>query len=674
MNNSNDVSLKVGFDIDRFTSELNKTNGLLNKWSSTIQSQILSAFTITGAVSLLTRGIQNAVQSMAAFEKEMSQVKAITGATGEEFKKLHDNSLNLAGSFKAIDIAKLETELGRLGFSTDEILKSTKTVIDLATATGEDLAKSAGIAGSTLRAFNLDASQMGRVGDVMAAAFNKSALGLENFGEAIKYVAPVAAAAGLSLEQVSAMLGVLADNGIRGSMAGTSLRKIISDLGQGAAPVLNEKLQEMAKAGMSGAQAMDEVGRTAYASLLILSKNTDKVDEATKAYSNANGELQKMSSIMQDNLQGDWDKFGAALDKIVQGGGEGGISGFLRGITQNLTDQLNVWNSADISIWEKLFGSEQDYKTYLKRIEDTKATAKTIKELFAVSYLKSPLTPEQMKAEGARQNPGGGSVTEQVGIIEKLNVQLKEAEENKKKAFSYTEIMRYRDEVEKIRKQLEAIDQLGKTDNKTLKQIQDLANGMGGSVGGTPQNKDIFAGLGKLSEGMSVEDRLNTIKNAVGNFSEYVQGHANKIRNAFVGMASNIASGIGQILGGNGNIEKLLLGTLGGVLVQLGEMALEIGAGLLAIQFALKTVNPFAAIAAGIGLIALGSYFTSQTASIGSNAGGNASGASYSGGRTTDSFNGANQTMNVNVTGVIRGNDLALVMAKNNYNVGRVGG
>jgi hypothetical protein len=298
-------------------SSLRKSGHLVDNFSSK-----LAGLASGISVGLIGREV---IRSFAEFQYEMSKVQAITGATGKDFKDLRNNAIELGGSlgFTAKEVASLQLEFGRLGFSTKEILNSSKAAVLLSKATGEDLARSAEIAGSTLRSFNLDASEMNRITDVMAAAFNKTALGLSDFGESIKYVAPVAAAAGLSLEQVSAMLGVLADNGIKGSMAGTSLRKIISDLGQGAAPMLTKKLAEMAKAGLSGADAMDEVGRTAYASLLVLSKNTDKVDAATASFSNVNGELQKMADIMTDNLVGDWDKLGGAVDAAIQKFGQG---------------------------------------------------------------------------------------------------------------------------------------------------------------------------------------------------------------------------------------------------------------------------------------------------------------------------------------------------------------
>ncbi len=330
------MAVYISANTAQFNQQLAITNNKLTAFEKGITGaakNIGIAFGFTG----LVLGLKSVIGSLAGFEHAMSEVKAITQASSSEFTDLRNDALKLGAStkFTAQEVAGLQTAYGRLGFSTKEILNATSATLSLAQATGEDLSKSADVAGSTLRAFGLDAAQMGRVVDVMASSFNKSALGLENFSEAMKYVAPVAANAGLSIEQTTAMLGVLADAGVRGSQAGTSLRKIISDLGQGAAPMLTQKLGDMAKAGLTGADAMSEVGRTAYASLLILANNTPKIENFTGAFNKANGEAKEMARIMQDDLIGDWTKFTSAIDGTIQKAGP--VNEVLRSFVQGGT-------------------------------------------------------------------------------------------------------------------------------------------------------------------------------------------------------------------------------------------------------------------------------------------------------------------------------------------------
>ena len=642
----NDVSLKVGFDTAKFQESVNQTNSILTKMSSSIQGQLVAAFSIDRGISMFTRGVTNAVESIAKFGREMSTLKAITGATGDEFEQLRNNALSLGGAFKSIDIAKMEVELGRLGFSTEEILNSTKTSVNLAIASGEDLGKSAQIAGSTLRSFNLTADQMGRVGDVMAASFNKSALGLSDFGEAIKYVAPVAAAAGLSLEQVSAMLGVLADNGIKGSMAGTSLRKIISDLGQGAGPILTKELEKMAKAGISGSQAMDEVGRTAYASLLILANNTTKVTEATAAYTKANGELQVMSDIIQDNLLGDWQKLGAEWDRIVQGNG-GGINGFLRELTQNMRNQLQVWGSNEVSIWEKIFGSEKDYQDYVKRINFATSSAKTLQGLVGqVTNAFHPLTPAEMQALGKKQNPIKGNVGDPYAI-------------------NMNHLMGGTDALNPGAKTVEAWTNL----QAQIKLAGDATSSMDKAMAGL--NKEVAAAdIQQLNAGFEAADV------AAQKWEVSMTKVTHTLRNALTSLIAGVGKAIGDLMSGiqGAGLESTLLNVVGGVVSNLGMLAIEIGVGLLGIETALKTLNPYVAIAAGVALVALGSYFSNQASALGSAGGGGASAAGGGGSGRFADYKQAPIDVNINGTFKASGSDLVSVINKQNYNTGRVGG
>jgi hypothetical protein len=333
------MAVLISANTAAFDRNLKQSQTHFEKFTSTINNASNAIGIAFGSVAAFN-GLKYGVSIIANFEQRMSEVQAITGATGRGFEKLKKNALDLgaATKFTSEEVAELQVAYGRLGFTEKEILQVTESTLNLATATGEDLAKSADIAGSTLRGFGLDATEMGRVIDVMASSFNKSALGLENFSEAMKYVAPVAAANNISLEETTALLGTLADNGIRGSMAGTSLRKIISDLDKGTKP-LNEKLKDLAAKGFNSADAMDEVGRTAYASLLTLVKYSEKTDELTKSLGNVNGEAEKMARIMEDNLIGDFTKLTSAVDGLILSAS--GASGPLREMTQGLTELVN---------------------------------------------------------------------------------------------------------------------------------------------------------------------------------------------------------------------------------------------------------------------------------------------------------------------------------------------
>lgn len=384
---STSLTLQIGGDISRLRAEINKANGLMNGFKTQL-ANVGAAMGVTFGAATVFQGLQYGFKVIKDFEKSMSEVRAITNATDAEFAALTNSAMELGRTtlFTAKQVSELQIAFGRLGFSNQEILDSTAATLQLAVATGEDLVKSADIAGSTLRSFNLDAKEMQRVVDVMAASFNKSALGLDNFGESMKYVAPVAAASNITLEETTAMLGVLADAGIRGSMAGTSLRKIISDVG-GESGTLAEKLEKLAAKGLSGADAMDEVGRTAYASLLILTKHINKVNDATEAYQNASGEAEAMASLMSDNLSGDITKLSSAIDGLILQFRDG--SGPIRDMVQALTELVNLVSSPASINAIKLFIAQ------LPGFREAKLIADLLRDPVAPTRATEPLGPEQ---------------------------------------------------------------------------------------------------------------------------------------------------------------------------------------------------------------------------------------------------------------------------------------
>ena len=154
------------------------------------------------------------------------------GATGKQFDALNAKAklLGRTTSYTAAQVAGAMLELGRAGFDALQIDASIEAVLALARATGTELPTAANIAAGALRAFNLEADQMGRVADVMTATANNSAQTLEDLGEAMKYAAPVADAYGLSLEETTKILGALANFSIRASMAGNVLKNIMLQL------------------------------------------------------------------------------------------------------------------------------------------------------------------------------------------------------------------------------------------------------------------------------------------------------------------------------------------------------------------------------------------------------------------------------------------------------------
>ena len=207
--------------------------GFIGKMTGAFTVATLAASAFQKMSRAVSQAIVNGVEVFRSYEFAMSKDKAISGATDLEFEKLEQSAQALGRStfFTATEVANLQINFSKLGFTATETLNAQEAALLTATATGENLARTATVIGSTLRGFGLDASEAGRVADVMAASFTSSALDIEKFQTAMTKVAPVAKILGLSLEDTTATLGVLTDSGIEASIAGTSLRNIFLNLG-----------------------------------------------------------------------------------------------------------------------------------------------------------------------------------------------------------------------------------------------------------------------------------------------------------------------------------------------------------------------------------------------------------------------------------------------------------
>ena len=308
-----DLILKLGVNAREFDKGLGKSMRKLNTFGKNTKKLGKS---LTTSLTLPLAAIGGASFKVAAdFEASMAQVKAVSGATADEFKLLEQNALDLGSStkFTASEVSGLQLEFSKLGFSAQEITKVTESTLALAQATGSDLATSAEVAGSTLRGFGLDASETARVTDVMAASFSSTALDMSSFQDSMKFVAPVAKAAGISIEQTTAMLGALANNGIKGAQAGTALRRIISELGATGGDVAGA-LENLAGKGLNLADAKDEVGRSAQSALLVLMENIGVTNELTGSFNNASGTAKEMAGIMDDTSAGSLARMRSALE------------------------------------------------------------------------------------------------------------------------------------------------------------------------------------------------------------------------------------------------------------------------------------------------------------------------------------------------------------------------
>lgn len=325
------VTLKA---VDLVTSPVRRVFGLL-------KSPLVAA----GVTISAGAGIADTVQTYADFEAAMSEVKAISGATSEEFAQLTEkaNQMGAVTKFTASESAEAFKYMAQAGWDAKEMMDGIEGLMSLAAASGEDLGTTSDIVTDALTAFGMSAKESGRFADVMAMAANATNTDVAKMGDTFKYVAPVAGALGYSIEDTAVAIGLMANNGIKASQAGTSLRSLltnlthpvgqaedaINDLGisitnaDGSVKPLSQTLQEL----RSKFSALSEAERAQYAAMLagqegmsgllaIVNASDQDFADLTEQINNSSGAAQEMADIMMDNLSGKFELFTGALDSM----------------------------------------------------------------------------------------------------------------------------------------------------------------------------------------------------------------------------------------------------------------------------------------------------------------------------------------------------------------------
>jgi len=279
----------------------------------------------------------------ADFSKGLSTLRAVTGNTADELSVLNEQAKELGATtqFTAIEVVGLQTELAKLGFTIKDIKNSTPAILDLAASLEIDLASAAEFAGSVVRSFGLTTEDTQRVVDVMAKSTSSSALNFDALRESLKVVAPVARATGVSIEQTAAYLGVLANNGLKGSVAGTGLSKSFIELNKKGIDI-NDAFEKVTNSSNGLGTAIELVGVVGAKSFLSLAEGTKDIENLKVAFEDAEGAAQAMAEIRLDNLEGDTTKLSSAWDGFLLNieDGEGILNKLSRGAVQTLTKSI----------------------------------------------------------------------------------------------------------------------------------------------------------------------------------------------------------------------------------------------------------------------------------------------------------------------------------------------
>lgn len=318
--------------------KLNQKFGSFGGALETLGGKMTSAGTKITALETAAGGAAvalgtQAVKAGASFEAEMSKVSAISGSTGNDLKALTDKAKEMGKKtkFSATESAEAFEYMAMAGWKTDDMLNGIEGIMNLAAASGEDLATTSDIVTDALTAFGLSASDSAEFSDVLAAASSNANTNVSMMGDTFKYVAPVAGALGYSVQDTAIAVGLMANSGIKASQAGTSLRAILSRLAKPTDQVqtaMNElgisltdsngnmksmrQVMEDMRNGFSGLTKDQQAnyaatigGQEAMSGLLaIVNASEEDFNKLTTAIDGSEGTCKNMANTMQKNLSG----------------------------------------------------------------------------------------------------------------------------------------------------------------------------------------------------------------------------------------------------------------------------------------------------------------------------------------------------------------------------------
>jgi TP901 family phage tail tape measure protein len=383
------LGLRIKVNADGSVQVLNQTGAGLDRVSNSAaranqQVQSLTR-TVTAAATGMMAGfsVSRVIDEIGSFESKMISVKALTLANTADMKamEMQARELGATTAFSAQQAAEAQGVLGSAGLKTNQILAATPDILQLAAAGQLDMARAAEIAIGTMRGMGMELTDLTRISDVAAKTAADTFSNVGDIGDAMKNAAPLARAFNIDLEDMSAAIGVLADNQIKGSEAGNNFKAMLAALGnetkektellkqhgvtfadlniqqRGLVPVM----ETLRKAHLSGAEAITLFGTDAAAAGLILSDNSKKLGEFSAELDHAGGTAKTQADILNQGLVKALDALGgAASEAILQIGDEskGGLVG-------SLTDLIKTANGV-ISIYEGMGDKFAESNGYTK--------------------------------------------------------------------------------------------------------------------------------------------------------------------------------------------------------------------------------------------------------------------------------------------------------------------
>ncbi len=354
------------------TQQIAAVGGKMQEVGGKIEDAGKKMLPVTGAVTGIAAA---AVKTAADFDTSMSNVAAISGATGAELEALRDKAKEMGSQtkFSASESADAMSYMAMAGWKTEDMLNGIEGVMQLAAASGEDLATTSDILTDGLTAFGLSAQESSRMADVMAAASSNANTNVTILGESYKYCASTAGAMGYSLEDVTESLGLMANAGVKGSQAGTTLKNAMINMAKPTDAMaaamdaynisitksdgsmkswnevvsnLRESLGNLSEAEQTAAVATI-FGKEATAGMLsVINAAPADIEKLNSSINSSSGVAEEMANTMNDNLNGQLTELKSQLEGLAISIGEI-LMPIVRDIVEHLRGFIEKLNGMD---------------------------------------------------------------------------------------------------------------------------------------------------------------------------------------------------------------------------------------------------------------------------------------------------------------------------------------
>ncbi|QGG47656.1 phage tail tape measure protein [Heliorestis convoluta] len=353
--------VRIGVDMSDFQSsmesmekKLTKVGKKLNDVGKDLSMKVTAPIVAFGTVTLKAAG---------DFESSMNRVKALSGATGDEFASMRDlaKELGRTTQFSASQAADAMGFLAMAGFKANEMMGALPGTLNLAAAAGIDLATSADIASNILTGYGKSVEELAHVNDVLVKTMTSSNVDLRMLGESMKYAAPVASALGVSFEEASAAIGMMGNAGIQGSQAGTALRGGLARLAKptrevtraldrlgvqthdstGKMKPLAEIIGDLENKGATAADMLAIFGLEAGPAMqALLEQGSDSLKSFTYELENAGGTAETIAAAQMEGFNGSLKELQSALEGLMLAIADSGLLEWFTEITKKVTAWL----------------------------------------------------------------------------------------------------------------------------------------------------------------------------------------------------------------------------------------------------------------------------------------------------------------------------------------------